>query len=468
MYTYKIETQGLNTFRSYVISEEAELDTVGIGMLQNNTIIGLVPVTLIGVDNQCVLKYNVTSKITLKQYFTSKANKSRILGVFESIMNAIASMEDYMLEPAQLLLDVNDIYVNVSSAAAEIIYLPIIEEARPINLPMFFKNILFSTEFDQSENCNYVTVMLNFLNREGGFSLDGFRRCIMELKEGTEPYSNPVSSVPSYTPQTQTQTVYMESTQSRVDSYEASAAIVDNLMDEQAATVAESELLPEDLQNEPEVKTKKKLFSFGMKTKNDKSNKKEKKGKKPAAKNTGFQVPGMEVPGADVQITSSNGAASNSAAPVTGSRTAASFNAASVSITKPQTSLGNFGETTVLSPVSGAGETTVLSPADLQPQTGIKRPVLIRKKTGEQILIDKDNFRLGKEPAYVHYCITDNPVISRSHADIIMCDGQYYIVDNNSKNHTYVDGNQIPSQKQVLLSNKSKIVLANEEFEFKF
>jgi len=31
---------------------------------------------------------------------------------------------------------------------------------------MLFKNILFSVEFNQNENCNYVTTLINYLNKE--------------------------------------------------------------------------------------------------------------------------------------------------------------------------------------------------------------------------------------------------------------------------------------------------------------
>ena len=76
-------------------------------------------------------------------------------------------------------------------------------------------------------------------------------------------------------------------------------------------------------------------------------------------------------------------------------------------------------------------------------------------------------FHIGKERSYVDYCISGNPTISRSHADIINKNGQFYIVDNNSTNHTYVNGEMIPSNTEIPLSHGAKIRLSNEEFEFK-
>ena len=65
------------------------------------------------------------------------------------------------------------------------------------------------------------------------------------------------------------------------------------------------------------------------------------------------------------------------------------------------------------------------------------------------------------------YFIGDNSYISRGHASIITRDGRYFIVDNNSRNHTYVNGQIITSSTEVELQSGYTIKLANEEFEFK-
>ena len=88
-------------------------------------------------------------------------------------------------------------------------------------------------------------------------------------------------------------------------------------------------------------------------------------------------------------------------------------------------------------------------------------------KTGEQILIDKDMFRIGKEPNYADYCIRDNSAVSRSHAVITVFGGQYYVTDTNSTNHTFVDDRMIQSNNQTEIMNGSKIKFGNEEFEFR-
>ena len=122
----------------------------------------------------------------------------------------------------------------------------------------------------------------------------------------------------------------------------------------------------------------------------------------------------------------------------------------------------NFGETTVLS--AGMGETTVLSaaPVEVKPE-----PHLIRTKNNEKIPLNKPVFRIGKEKSYVDYFVGDNTAVSRGHANILTIDGEYFVEDTNSLNHTYVDGVMSPSGEKTKLSHGAKIRLANEEFEFR-
>ena len=117
------------------------------------------------------------------------------------------------------------------------------------------------------------------------------------------------------------------------------------------------------------------------------------------------------------------------------------------------------GETSVLN--VGAGETSVLSGANQTPAT------LIRVKTGEKITITRQVFKLGKERNKVDFCITNNNSVSRNHANIEYKNGEYYIIDLNSTNNTFVNGQMIRANNEVKLSDGDNIKLSDEEFQFK-
>lgn len=91
---------------------------------------------------------------------------------------------------------------------------------------------------------------------------------------------------------------------------------------------------------------------------------------------------------------------------------------------------------------------------------------LYRVLTNEKIKINKPVFRLGKERSYVDYFVTNNPAVSRSHVDIITRAAKHYVLDMNSKNHTYINGRQIPARVETEIFNGDKLTLGNEEFVF--
>lgn len=93
-------------------------------------------------------------------------------------------------------------------------------------------------------------------------------------------------------------------------------------------------------------------------------------------------------------------------------------------------------------------------------------PYLIRKNTFDRIDINKPVFRIGKEKSYVDYFIGDNNTISRLHADIISRDNRYYLKDNNSTNHSYINGSVVQGNQETELFDGAVVTLSNEDFEF--
>lgn len=91
---------------------------------------------------------------------------------------------------------------------------------------------------------------------------------------------------------------------------------------------------------------------------------------------------------------------------------------------------------------------------------------LTRKLNNRSQRIKKPIFKIGKATRGMDCCVVDNPAISRFHAQIVMQNGAFYIIDNNSTNGTFVNGRRIPPQQKVRINNGDIIKLANEEFIF--
>lgn len=108
--------------------------------------------------------------------------------------------------------------------------------------------------------------------------------------------------------------------------------------------------------------------------------------------------------------------------------------------------------------------TTVLSPQELYPSR--LQAYLIRIKTDEKIDITKDTFTVGKGKNDTDYMVTDNSAVSRHHIRIERRDDEFFVIDLNSTNKTFVNDIVINPETEVQLFSETKLRLGNEEFIF--
>ena len=92
---------------------------------------------------------------------------------------------------------------------------------------------------------------------------------------------------------------------------------------------------------------------------------------------------------------------------------------------------------------------------------------LTRKRTGETITINADNFVIGRERKGSNYCIADNSSVSRSHVKLSVRGGVTYLTDLGAANGTFVNGVKVVARQEVALKNGDKITLADEDLEYK-
>ena len=171
---FSYDTQGTITYLVYEIQPGDVVDTMGLGMLTNNKIQGLAGTQFTQMDTSRYIKFNVSAKIPVSQFFSGPVNRKRLIGVFKGIVSALISAEDYMIDPNSILLDLDYIFTDVSTCETILICLPLQQDRPPVNLGQFFKNIMFSTQFDQTENCDYVAKIMNYLNSAPVFSTYDF------------------------------------------------------------------------------------------------------------------------------------------------------------------------------------------------------------------------------------------------------------------------------------------------------
>lgn len=558
--SFTYENQGNNTYLVYKIGASDNVDTMSLGMITNNKIDGIVPTLFTQSDTDRFIKYNISAKVSAKEFLSGVVNKKRLLGVFISVLKAIKSTEEYMIDARSLLIDLEHIYVDVSKCDAMLVCLPLVRQNESVNIPMFFKQIMFSTQFDQNENCDYVAQIINYLNSTPVFSVDAFEKLLMDIdadnlniaaskavagqQKPVQPQSQSQSQQPKpmqpamnqlKNTQVQTNMPSQGKMQSQRETQSANNVVqpnqvnfaVPNMNPQNQNRINNNVQMGTNISGTyVETTSEKQMSMFGLLTHYSKENKQiyerqkaQRKAQKEAEKN-GAAMPGQNVKASNAsfaipgqppqqrpqpaqaqpqnvmpqqpqqqfaqpqrQFTQSNQPQHQFAQPQPmpqaqqkpaqqvqpqpvqnqNTNTGMTGNPSVPSqILENMTKAGNFGETTVLGVGSEAGETTVLGTSQAQ----IIKPYLLRIKNNERIELNKPVFRIGKERSYVDYFVSDNTAVSRSHANIINKDNEFYIVDTNSTNHTYVNGSMIQSNVETKIEHGTKIRLANEDFEF--
>ena len=330
------------------------------------------------------------------------------------------------------------------------------------------RSIVFSTQYDQSENCDYVPKMINYLNGSASFSISDFKRFVDSININAG--ANPVHVIPrnSQEDKVKSNVGYSLVNQRKiVGKAPASPAVstpsVTVGRNEQNVNIPALEIktglaipqvfkTPEKKDNKQQkqktpVGTGEKKISLiyllrhynketlelykaqHQESNKDKGHPVKESEKKPKIKiDDGFAIPGqknLSFGNGTVATRNNTKTEENEPAPISAGNGDVSNGAVSLA------QLGSFGETTLLAS-SGFGETTVL----------------------------------GEERSYVDYFIGDNTAISRSHADIVCRDNRYFIVDMRSTNHTFVNEMLVQNGEEREIQSGDKVRLANEEFDF--
>lgn len=91
--------------------------------------------------------------------------------------------------------------------------------------------------------------------------------------------------------------------------------------------------------------------------------------------------------------------------------------------------------------------------------------ILLQNSSGTHVHITKPVFKLGRDGHQVDYMIK-NPVVGRLHATLYIEDGALYIVDEESKNGTYIDEQRLESGEKTELKKGDVFRLGTEEFTY--
>jgi hypothetical protein len=430
---FKLESYGISKFLFFHAESKADIDAGQVELLRASRVPGILPCHAILEGENCFLRYDMISDNTLEMLNSAPATKERLYNSFLNIAETLAGAQASGLDIANFVFSQRDIFIDNFSNRLVFIYLPIKNNIfEKVSLKGFLQELLLSAPYDENDDAVFFIKLHNFLIESEETTPERLLEKMNELG-GDETLVRQLYKMPEKPKQ--------------------EAAL-------QAATTDEEPLLESSELEIPainpnfyspgsEVHTMKTSVDNGVLTSEYTSQKKDVK--------TGRKLE-IEEEVNYKRITRAELGDNNA-------------------LLKDASALGG-GTSINIQPAIASSEpehegTTVLGvfPDDEDEGTttlghSTRRPFLLAVSKNEKITIAKDFFKIGRDPMRADFA-SENKVIGRVHAHVIVSNGEYFLEDNHSTNGSYVNGVKVSPKEKVKIKHEDKIKLANEEFIFR-
>lgn len=367
---------------------------------------GFLPVSIRQKRKETRLECTVQGMIPLNAYFCGIVTKKMFLDFVHDIAQQIKTCEKNMINPNNLDLQSDTIFIDPLTKRVKCIFWPIVNNQSGNQPHMFLKQLPFQLSFHPHEDKEYLEIYKSFFNGMNPFSINAFDRMLMKLsgKKSTNGLNTPSSALSGTL---SSEIMGAKSKKSNIE-YDPCSDNKDNISKTRVET---------ESKREPD-----RIFCSVCGSQN--------------RQNSNYCIHC----GAGLKPI-------EKVAPPIIQDNVDEFPS-------------DFG-TMVLGDNSGG--TTVLGYNE--PEEPIF-PKLLRLKTNETFVVDKPVYTIGADSKNCDLVIDGNTFISRGHADIIIRDERFYIKDRKSTNKTFVDGKVIPVETEVEIFSGTEIRLANEDFTF--
>ena len=402
---------GGKEYLAYQIKNEESLDRVGINMLDNNSISGLMPFKYVREEDRDYFRFDLLSHESLENWLFQIRYKDEVIGIINSVITVYEEAPAYLLRCDQIFQDLS--MISVLNGKCFFAYVPVndVSYGNCLNL---IRQILFRVRYPMDEDFSYLFDLQNAFSREEIKTVADMKKWIRivngELIDpASDQYTEEQKQISEPPIHQQVNEIPVKKVEEVVQSSEKSGKkeAVNDIFAEFGIPVPASTAV-----NKPAADKKK-------------SEKEKKDGFKLFGKKSKPENP-VEMAAAvnerkDVQI--------------------------------PQNKVVindlNRGNVTVL--VNNEGPSGA--------------PVLIRDKNRQQypIMMNALVIGSGKDADII---INDNSSISRKHARLFVSNGEYFIEDLGSTNGTCVNGEVLIPNAPCLISDMAHIKLSNETFTF--
>jgi len=411
-----IENYEISSFIFYKIPKDMKVDGSAVEMVKDHKIPGLLQGILINKGDTSYFRYDLLSDESLHSQLSLPFTKNKLY-------TYLLSLVETLLDAAKLGLDVNNfvfdskyIFIDNFSNRLILLYMPIKTNTfEKVSMREFMRELLYSAPFDEKDDVSFFVKLHNYLTTTKEISLSDLR---------------------------------------------------ERLTDMAFLTTSSKKEIPNDIEGGNPNYYSPGNFESSMKTsvENDvvkteySSKSSEKKANKKLEIEEELQYKRITRAELDEEESLVDSAAVLGGTSFT---ITPSLESKVVSDSEEQgtTVLGSYEQE--LEDVEEEG-TTALGALD----RGLPKPFLIVVATKEKVTVSKECFRIGRDPSQADYA-SKNRVVGRIHAEVLTVNGEYFIIDKQSRNGTYVNGMKLQPNEKIKIKHEDQIKLANEEFVFR-
>ncbi|WP_079506404.1 FHA domain-containing protein [Mesobacillus jeotgali] len=430
---FKLESYGISKFLYYHAGSKSDIDGGQVELLRASRVAGILPCHAILEGDNCFLRYDMISDNTLEMLNSAAATKERLYNSFLNIAETLVDAQESGLDIEHFVFSQREIFIDNFSNRLVFIYLPVKNNIfEKVSLKDFLRELLLSAPYDEDDDAAFFVKLHNFLVEAEHITPEHLLEKMNELAGDEtllrQPYKMPEKPKQEPAPP-------------------AAKANEETLHEEPELEIPS--INPNFYSPGSEVHTVKTSVDNGVLTSEYTSQKKDVK----TGRNLEIEeeVNYKRITRAEL---GENNALLKEASKLSGGT--------SINIQPALANLEPENEgTTVLGvfPDDEDEGTTTLGHS-------LRRPFLLAVSKNEKITIAKDFFKIGRDPIRADFA-SENKVIGRVHAHVIISNGEYFIEDNHSTNGSYVNGVKLTPKEKVKIKHEDRIKLANEEFIFR-
>lgn len=438
-----IEDDGVSRKAIYILSGTDKIDRFSYEMLRENYVDGVLTPVCMEKNGMDGVQYDISGLEPFTVFFESRVSMEQVLSVFSGIIQIVWELESYLLDTSYLITDIKNIYYSKETESVYLLYLPTGEE-RIISSWQFeeklfnlFKEIIFSARFAGGMNNHYITELLNALSSIKDFSIAEFKEVVDKVRIDSGGKMNK-------------ETVIQQGSHNNTNSYSVFGKKFENVCDNSGTQYSVNSLNSVNSVNSGNsYDSVNSVKQFGT---DFVSNEKEDL----LRDNSVYREYAMSETFSDMDDNDDIKRGKSFFGYIKdffGKEEKTKESIPLYMLDEENDEIVENVEKCVTE-----DETVALLVSDSNV------PFMIRNSTGEKISINKKIFKVGKDKRYADYVISDNAAISRAHAQISLKNGRLYITDEDSLNHTYVNGNIVNSQVESEIVNGDVIAFADEEY----